>query len=262
MKFKNEKGSSINLLAGLSTINRLLIVVLVLVITMITIGFRLTLPQIRGILRINRQNSELKQKLATLEKKINDLGSYNRPEIDGLYRKVLEAIPSENHYLKLLTQIKYLANQNNIGIVNIQVKPGVIDVNNDDKKPSGGDSRMNNLIFDAKVQGDLSSLSRWVRSLETSLPLSDVSRIDFEIVNRSASASASRILEADIQITSYWSKLPDYLGKVGSAVTKLDKSDYDTISLFDKYTTVPVSILPGVDNSEYRGAVGKDNPFP
>lgn len=248
-----------NLLSGVSSNKRFLLLVLTQVVVIGVISLSLVMSQVSRITEIRNNNKILIEKNNKLSSKLNELGSYNRGEIESLYGKVMEAIPGDNYYLDQFKIIRQFASQTGVEIVEMQANPGVVEI--PEIKNTKSDNQLNGLVVNAKIRGNMSSMKDWANLIETSLPLSEVKEFDFDTKFSSSSADLSYGIEADVEIVSYWSLLPSYLGKIESVVSKLDKVDYETIALLDGYkTTMAVSNPTG--ETQYNGEVGRDNPFP
>ena len=254
----NSGGFGFNLLRGVSALTKNMIGIAVATIAILFVVIKLILPSYQKYILLTKENSTKNQLLKEVESKLNELNTTDYSELSAITDTLLLAIPVRNNYLALYGGVKALADKHNITIVDFQINPGAI---NEVKKETAKDGKSATIGIKLEVKGELQAIRDMVFEIENGLPITNVSELSFTNSRIASMSAKTQVMEAQINLVSYWQKLPDYLAKYESPLDKLSKEDY---ALYEKLKAFQPLAINGMDQESIgqQTTVGRDNPFP
>lgn len=205
--------------------------------------FALVLPKIRQTLSAREVNNKQGMQIRELSQKLADIESLSEAELSETSALLLEALPEDNDFYRLLSVVKSSFTQNGVLLEYFDLSPGELG--------SGSGSLSVKVAFSASFE----NFKKLLSSLEKSLPLIEVSLVKFKTFILSAETSQ---VDGEMTIISFYQPLPKSLGKVGQPLAKVLGTEQKLVEELRGYRRY---VSSGTTSSE-PVLVGKEYPFP
>lgn len=214
----------------------------VIVLTVLLL-FVLVLPKIRQTLSARENNNKQAQRVRELSQKLADIEGLSEAELAETSALLLEALPENNDFYRLLSMVKGSFSQNGVQLEYFDLSPGELG--------SGSGSLSVKIAFSSSFE----NFKKLLSALEKSLPLVEVSSVKFKTFILSSETSQ---VDGEMAIISYYQPLPKSLGKVGQPLTKVSGTEQKIVEELKGYRRY---VSFGTTSSE-PVLVGKEYPFP
>lgn len=206
---------------------------------------------IANTLNLVAENRLRREKLASLTKKVSYLDDLDANELEKRVRQLEQVFPSKKPSLEFLNSLRSLAQEDKVtlGGFKLESRP------EEDLSDSGEKTEEENKLQDFQVQfdaiGTLTNISKFVRDLERTAPLTKIENLDLSL---KAYASESSILKVGLQVRSYYQVPPKSIPAVESPVVHLTEKEEKVLDELVSFKLYPLKVSPGV-------TLGKENLF-
>lgn len=151
------------------------------------------------------------------------------------------ALPSNKPLLEFMTAINDSAISNQVGVVDIQISPGLISTQSAQASPIGNAGRnrpstrapaeYESLVLALRVLGSLDSINQFLQSMERSVPITNVTKISLNEQTSRATGEVS--FDAEVLLTTYF-----YTRSVSAAVeAPLPQIDTDSLNFLQELSS-------------------------
>lgn len=206
---------------------------------LIIVGLSLTLGRYEVLNIIDAKNAmdKLSQENKTLTAKAQVLSSQNQSQLTEEVKSAVEAIPVKSSTLPAIAAMRSFASQRNLDLTNFTVLS-----QGDSKKISSS-----TVEISAVVTGRREDILLFLNDLRNTAPLIQTSSVS--IINLDDG------VRANVKLLSYWSPLPETLGKPDQTVEALKKNEEEQIKNFQDLKRPEGGVLVPAKPQ------GKENPF-
>lgn len=213
------------------------------IILTVFLFFVLVLPKIRQTLSARENNSKQGRQIRELSQKLADIEGLSEAELAETSALLLEALPENNDFYRLLGMVKDNFTQNGVQLEYFDLSPGELG--------SGSGSLSVKIAFSSNFE----NFKKLLSSLEKSLPLIEVSSLKFKTFILSAETSQ---VGGEMSVTGYYQPLPKSLGKANQPLAKISGTEQKLIEELRSYRRF---VYSGMTSPE-PVLVGKEYPFP
>lgn len=211
-------------------------------------------PKIKQIIKTREAIAAQETQINQLSQKLSDLKSLSEPDLLDSSNLVIEALPSQKDFYKILALSKKIFSDKGAFLNSFDFAPGKVSTDSASKlKADSLDSSQ--MLLKVNFTASYDNFVSLLEAFSKTLPLMEIDNIKFDSVKATASASFPD-LAGILTIKSYYSPLPKFLADLASPLPKISsqgKSLIEELRTFGKF--VPEVLI------EQPAVVGKDNPF-
>lgn len=206
------------------------------------------LPKVSEVLSLRSENHKQLEKINKLSQKLADLQTLSEAELFDSANLLLEALPGQKDFYKVLRIIRETAPESDLVLESFKFSPGIVSTE------AASLANPNAMKFSLTFTAPFSGLKKFLESLERSLPIISIETL--KLTSPVSSVSASMLVEGKMEIKSHVSSLSKNLGEVEKPLAKISSQHQTLIEELKSYhrfqfETVPVESV----------VVGKENPF-
>ncbi|MGB9637521.1 MAG: hypothetical protein ACPLY7_01850 [Microgenomates group bacterium] len=221
----------------------------------VLLTFVLLIPKVKQILQIKKEIVGQREQITKLSQKLNTLQSLSEPELFDASNLLLEALPAQKDFYKVLALTKKVFNDNSAQLLSFDFAPGKISSNSAGTKEGReiGEMRLK-AVFSASYE----SFNNLLQTLAKVLPLMEIDSVKFSSMNASTSGTLLN-LEGALSMRTYFAPLPKTMGSVDAplpVVSNKDKQLLEELKTYQRYQP------EATGNETVPEVVGKENPFP
>ena len=222
---------------------------LVILISLILTSFFFLKPKITESLKIGRQLSSSKKRLAQLTQKAADLKGLDKAELMAKSEVLLEALPTEKNLPQLLLTFRNLAQEANINLLKVQVSPGELaTLSAQAQSKSYQKTDVPFLAFSLALEGESENVKDFLDKIQSSLPF-----ILVEKVNLAQEENEHQSLA--LSLNTFFLALPTQLGQLEKPLVLMTSEEEKTYQQLDDYQLVVA------EESIFTTPSGRENPF-
>lgn len=223
--------------------NKQLIVMSGIALFLGIIVFGPSLARVQKRLKVNKQE---KTELNNLEMKVQMLEGIDKTVITKRVTKMEAVFPSDKPIVQLLSSLAQLAAKHGLIFGGVSLSPGSLT----DEKKEG--SVMSELTFGFEVEGEFTSVLKFLRELETTAPLMKIDKLGLTI--KTNPLVDNIIIAADINVSAFYQPAPKSLGGISQPVKLLSRSEEAILNRLFNFTQFR-AVLPAAQ------VTGKTNLF-
>lgn len=213
--------------------------------------FAFVFPKINQTLSLRADNNRQEEEIRKLSQKLADIEGMAEADISQNAALLLEALPEDNDFYRLLNVVKSSFAENGVFLEYFDLSPGELGSGSASLKKGSWNSLSVKVGFAASFENYMRLLS----ALEKSLPLIEVSSVKFKTFT--ISEETSRV-DGEMTLVGYYQPLPATLGKVSQPLVKVSGPEANIIEELKSYRRY---VSSGIISSE-SVLVGKEYPFP
>jgi Tfp pilus assembly protein PilO len=144
--------------------------IVIVACTVLLVGF--LLPQFKNLLDLSIKSKESEKNLKVLKNNFNFLSSLNEDALDSQLKIVTRALPADKDFIGIINAINYASSVSGAGVGDFQVSVGELSKD----QASGSDSSPTSVSL--TIDGDIEAVNRFIGTLGTTLPISEVTTVD------------------------------------------------------------------------------------
>lgn len=228
---------------------------IVVVVTALFLTIFFLVPKVREIPKMRRDISNQEKQVLGLTQKLTDLQNLSEAELFNTTSLLLEALPAQKDFYKILTLTKKVFSDNSAQFKSFDFSPGMVSSESAEAKPGAADS--SKMVLKVLFSASYDNFSSLLLSFSKVLPLVEIDSIKFDSLTASTSANILD-LEGTLSLGSYFAPLPKTIGKIETPLPVLSsqgKSLTEELQTYQRYQ-------PEASSSGEPVIVGKENPFP
>lgn len=218
------------------------------VAVMLVLGLFVLFPKIGEIFSLSAETKTQSEKISSLSQKLADLQTLSEGELFDSANLLLEALPVQKDFYKVLNVIKKSASDNNVLLESFNLTAGVVSTSS--SSPTDNQS----IKFSLTFSSSFSDLKGFLKSVDNSLPIIFVDSL--KLSSPVSSISAGMQVEGKMTLSSFIEPLPKTLPSANKPLAKISSQNIDLIEKLRSY-----SISPKEEFSQESVIIGKDNPF-
>lgn len=213
---------------------RMIIFPVVIVLSCLILIVFVMIPQLGKLLKNSKTETDFKTKSESLNTKAEALENLDEKDLQKKLKDVVTSFPQEKDFITLITLLQKITTESGFNMTSLSF--------------GGGSSKDTGYGITIEVTGPKSILARLLNSIETSLRLMRVERIEI------SSGKAGDVISANLAISALFSPLPGNLGSIDSPLPEISSGEEELLARLSRVQEMP---LTTVDLS----ATGKSNPF-
>lgn len=175
-----------------------------------------------------KQKTVLNQKIKILQNIKNTINEGSSASID--------ALPESNTSVVALSQIRSLANENNVVVSSLK-----------STAQSSAESSISTSDMSFDVNGEISQILNFLKSIDNFAPIARLTKVKF--------SGNQGLLSANVSIQIYWSPLPKIIPQITDATNDLTN---DEITILEK---IKLLVSPRFSSVPASDTEGKPDPF-
>lgn len=209
-----------------------LLLPVITIIIVVVLSAKFLLPKVGDIQKILLETQKINQELASLESKAGKLNELKNSSLTSDFQQMEMLLPSEKNIMLIFSTLEILEKRNNVIIEGLSIKPGLIDkgkVQADKKTKTGSED----LSFIFSVTGTQDSVNQFLDELLSTAPIFTVNKVNLAI--------NSGIVDATIDVVTYFQSLPESLGNITTPLPELSATQKKTLETVKRYNAVDTS---------------------
>lgn len=213
------------------------------------------IPKARKISEMRKTITDQEKQISQLSQKLLDLQTLSEAELFETTNLLLEALPAQKDFYKILALTKKIFNDNRSSLKSFDFSPGKISSESGEPKKEISDSppMALKILFAASYD----NFGNLLDSFSRTLPLMEVDSIKFSSMAATSSANLPD-LEGAINLKTYFAPLPKTMGRVDNPLPKISSQGKSLIEELKTYQWYQ----PEVTTAGEPVITGKENPFP
>lgn len=208
-----------------------LILPLATIVVVLILLAKFLLPKIGDIQAVLLSAQKIDQELTTFELKSQKLQGLANSSLKADYQQLEAVLPAEKNITLIFSTLEGLEQKNNVTIEGLNVKPGLISNNQDNKKPKTGPE---NLTFTFIVTGTENSVNQFLEDLTVTTPIFLINKVNL--------AMTASVVTANVDLSTYIQPLPTSLGKIETPLPELSAAQKKTLETLKSYKAVNTSV--------------------
>jgi len=224
--------------------------------SVVLLTFVLLIPKVRQIMQIKKEIAGQEEQINKLSQKLGTLQNLSEPDLFDASNLLLEALPAQKDFYKVLSLTKKVFNDNNAQLLSFDFAPGRISSDSAGTKEESGNT--NDMQLKVDFSASYESFSNLLQNLAKVLPLMEINSVKFSSMNATTSASLLNF-EGTLSMKTYFVPLPTKMGSVDSplpVVSSKEKQLLEDLKTYQRYEPEAAATEATPE------AVGKENPFP
>lgn len=192
----------------------------------ITLAFKLSLPQISD-LQNNRALLAVKEKdLAALAQKAGELERLDKQDLAAKFRTLDTTLPSQKNVFGALSSLYFAAGESSVNLKSFELAPGLISTPS--ASVSAAASDLSFLSFKAQIEGDIQNIKKFFEKINTTNPL-------FAVTKMTSSSNDGKTYDAELELAVYWQPLPTVLGKISDPLPMMSSSEEKVLEKISQF---------------------------
>lgn len=219
--------------SSLQQLTKLFLLPVITIVIVVGLSAKFLLPKVGDIQKILLETQKINQELASLESKAGKLNELKNSSLTADFQQMEMLLPSEKNIMLIFSTLGNLEKRNNVTIERLSVKPGLIDkgkVQADKKTKTGSED----LSFSFSVTGTQDSVNQFLEDLLATAPIFTVNKVNLAI--------NSGIVDATIDVATYFQSLPETLGNINTPLSELSATQKKTLEIVKRYNAVDTSL--------------------
>lgn len=210
------------------------------------------LPKIQQVLDLKEEIKKQENEITKLSQKLADLQTLSEAELFNSSSLLLETLPVEKDYFKMLSIIKKVFSDNNVYLKTFSFSPGIVSTPSASPETSALGSMQIDTTYNTPTFNDFKNFATEV---EKFLPLINIDSVSLGFKTASQSAGLPGF-EGAMLLKGFFSSLPKTLGRPESPLPKISNSDQKLIEELRAFGRYQPEIVSGESV-----LVGRENPF-
>lgn len=228
----------------------------VAIVVVILLGFFLVLiPKFKQISELRQKVDLQKKTVNQLNQKVADLKTLSEAELFDSYTLLVEALPGEEDFYRVVMMSKKIFEKNNVNLSSFKFSPGTDAGSSGKNKALQGPQEM---TVDVSFFSSFDNLKRMFTEVNNMLPLTEIESLKFgELVEATESGSLLN-MNGKLSLVTYWAPLLKTLDKPEKPLPKISTQDRKLIEQLRGYLRFENQT---VSETSSGVSVGRDNPF-
>jgi Tfp pilus assembly protein PilO len=222
------------------------------VVAVIIILFSLLFARgiIDRVVKISKENKELKSSLSFLLLKANRLEKTDKKKLDLQISMMEKVFPSKKPSLMLLATLSSLAREEDVVLSGIELAPGRLEKTEseeeDIKRAKATETgKLKDFTVDFSVEGKLSDVSEFVARIERVAPVMKIESFGLKLQkNRETGLPTGRI-KASLTVMVFYQAPPQNIGPVEQKLPDYSEEENALLAILSEFET-EASLLPSV----------------
>lgn len=224
-------------------------VIVLIFMFLLTVFF--LVPKIQQIFSLRSESLKQLEKINQLSQKLADLQTLSEAELYDSANFLIEALPANKDFYKVLMVVKKTAADNGLTIESFKISPGIVST------ASASVSDTGDLKFNLTFTTTFSGLKNFLDSLEKTLPIFSVENL--KLTSPVSTVSASLLVQGTMEVRSPARPLPKNLGGIEKPLVKISNKDRLLIEELKSYNRFQIEV--SAEEAAESVIIGKENPF-
>lgn len=208
-------------------------------------------PNVQQVISLRSENLKQLEKINQISQKLADLQTLSEAELYDSASLLIEALPVNKDFYKVLRVVKKTAVDSGLTIESFKVSPGI--VSSASASVNDTDAIRFYLIFTTTFSG----LKNFLGSLEKTLPIISVESL--KLTSPVSTISASMLVQGAMEVKSPARPLPKNLGGIEKPLVKISNKDRLFIEELKSYNRFQIEVSAA--EAAESVVIGKENPF-